>query len=171
MGEVNDAESLDASRFSDCVRASVDASAILIKHAVPHFKAARQGSIVLYSSIAGVRGAALMPAYTAAKHGVVGLMRAYTRELSPWGIRVNALLPGPIESAMALNLQYELQKRAGRSAQVNNKMPTNSAQSIPLGRLCTLDDVANVTIFLLSDAAEYMTGCAVNIDGGAQVKY
>lgn len=109
------------------------------------------GAIVLCSSRAFQRGAPGRAAYTAAKGGVVGLARTFSREFAP-RIRVNAIAPGLILTRMTESLVAQMGEQ--RMAE------------IPLGRFGTPDDIANATLFLCSDAASYITGQLLTVDGG-----
>lgn len=110
--------------------------------------------IVLVSSLAFRRGALGHTAYSAAKGGLVGLTRSLARRLGPH-VRVNGVAPGLIETPMALNMSEE--NRQKRLADVKN---------IPLKRFGDPAEVASVIGFLCSDAASYVTGQTINIDGG-----
>lgn len=115
------------------------------------------GSVVCVSSVAGgAVGWAGHTPYTASKAGVIGFVRSAALELAPRGIRVNAVLPGVIESPQSLD-------------EVNSGGPAGllrSAARIPLGRVGRPDDVADVVCALLSDAMRYVTGQALTVDGG-----
>lgn len=169
-GEVTDAEKVDMVQFRECIMASVDASAAIVKCFTPRLKSAGCGSIVLFSSTAGMRGNALMPAYTAAKHAVIGLVRSYARELGPWGVRVNALLPGLIQSPMATSILNRLEERRNPTQSALTELPQHSSENIPLRRLGTPEDIVNAAHFLVSDASSFCNGTLLNVDGGALVR-
>jgi 3-oxoacyl-[acyl-carrier protein] reductase len=113
--------------------------------------AGRDGAIVLCSSRAFQRGAPGRAAYTAAKGGVVGLARTFSREFAP-RIRVNAIAPGLILTRMTESLV----------AQVGEQR----LAEIPLGRFGTPEDIAHAALFLCGDAASYITGQLLTVDGG-----
>jgi NAD(P)-dependent dehydrogenase (short-subunit alcohol dehydrogenase family) len=168
-GPVSDADVIDVKDFEECITSHLTTSMLMIKGLTPQFKKSASGNFILFSSIAGVKGTALMPAYTAAKHGIIGLTRAYARELGPHGIRVNCVLPGLIESPMALDILRRLKARRNEEWRVNS-LPNESASDIPLRRVGTPSDVANVVHFLCSPASEYVHGALVPVDGGLTVK-
>jgi NAD(P)-dependent dehydrogenase (short-subunit alcohol dehydrogenase family) len=111
------------------------------------------GAIVNMSSTAGLSGAPGMGAYSAAKHGVIGLTQTAALDYGPKGIRVNAIAPGPILTEGGIGAaSAEIQQRA--------------AELLPLKRLGTPDEVARVAAWLLSDAASFVNGATISIDGG-----
>lgn len=112
----------------------------------------KQGVIVNLSSVVGVRGNAGQANYAAAKAGIVGLTKSLAKELGPYGIRVNAVAPGLINTAMIDGLSA--QRRADISA------------AAALRRLGEPEEVAEVVAFLMSDAASYITGDVLHVDGG-----
>jgi 3alpha(or 20beta)-hydroxysteroid dehydrogenase len=123
-------------------------------------KQQRSGTIVNTASMAGIRGSATFSPYVASKHAVVGLTRCAALEGAPFGIRVNAVAPGHIDTRMARAL----------TAQINPEDPDGVYQriaaSVPLGsRYGTAAEVAGLVLWLLSDDAAYISGATQLIDG------
>ena len=113
------------------------------------------GSIVNIASIAGrAHGLADRSAYVASKSGLIGLTREAARELATYNIRVNAVCPGVIETDMTAGLRGD------------RAMMDRWLADIPQGRLGTTDDVVGLVLFLCSEASGYITGQAINVDGG-----
>lgn len=115
----------------------------------------RGGAIVNTSSGAGVVAAPGNPAYTAAKHGVLGLVKVAAAEYARDGIRINAILPGPTDTPML---------RA--SIDANPGMEQFLTKILPQGRLGTAAEVAAAAVWLCSDAARYVSGAGLLVDGG-----
>jgi NAD(P)-dependent dehydrogenase (short-subunit alcohol dehydrogenase family) len=128
---------------------------LCMKHEIPQMLKGGGGSIVNTASIAGLIGSRIGVAYTASKHGVVGITRSVAIEYAAQGIRVNAVCPSWIETALT-----EPYTRA--NPQLNEMM----AARLPVARLCTADDVANAIVWLCSDASSFVTGHALPVDGG-----
>lgn len=114
------------------------------------------GAIVHFSSLSGIRGSGGFAAYSAVKGAVRALTSALAEELGPLGIRVNAIAPGMIDTAM-LRIDVDTLERAG---------PEAIARLVPLGRAGQPADVADVAVFLASDLARYVTGLTMAVDGG-----
>ena len=128
---------------------------LCMKHELAHMLPRGTGSVVNCSSIAGLVGFASAPAYVASKHGVVGLTRAGALETVKRGVRVNAVCPGIIRTAM-------IDRATGGSAEVEKQFLLQQ----PIGRMGTPEEVAAAVLFLCSDAASLITGQAVAVDGG-----
>jgi 3-oxoacyl-[acyl-carrier protein] reductase len=110
------------------------------------------GRLVFISSVVGAMGSAGQVNYAASKSGLVGMARSLARELGSRGITANVVAPGFIETDMTAELSEELIKKY--------------AEQVPLGRFGSVDDVAGTIEFLVSDAAAYITGAVIPVDGG-----
>lgn len=112
----------------------------------------RFGRIVFISSVVGLMGSAGQVNYAASKSGLVGMARSLARELGSRGVTANVVAPGFIETDMTAELGEDLVKKY--------------AEQIPLGRFGSVDDVAGTVEFLVGDAASYITGAVIPVDGG-----
>lgn len=127
------------------------------------------GAIVLTSSVAGLRGLTNMVNYTAAKHGVVGIMKALAQELAPHRIRVNSVHPTSVETPMIINQGvYELFSPDGDPTTARDKLAEAMTPLHPLGSVPWIQpqDVTNAVIFLVTDESRYITGVSLPIDAG-----
>ena len=143
-----------------------------IKVAVPHMSDGRGGSIILVSSMLGLRGGGYMAHYASAKHAVVGLMNSLANELAPQWIRVNSIHPGNILTPMIDNEQFH------RTLRPDLAEPTMADAAELIGHFHMLPvpyfearAVSNAVLFLASDEAKYITGAALPIDAGATAKF
>jgi 3alpha(or 20beta)-hydroxysteroid dehydrogenase len=120
----------------------------------------RGGSIVNISSVSGIGGGRYVIGYTASKHAVVGMTKLAAAELAPLNIRVNALCPAP--TATEMMFAFERKQSPDDPEAVRKGM----SQMIPMGRYGTPEEIANAVLFLASDAASFITGVALPVDGG-----
>ncbi|WPE22911.1 SDR family NAD(P)-dependent oxidoreductase [Shinella zoogloeoides] len=127
-----------------------------VRHQIPAMLVRGGGSIVNVSSIMGFRGFAGQPAYTAAKHGVIGLTKAAALDHAAQGIRINAVAPGFIDTPLLGHLNDEKRRAA--------------AALHPMQRVGQADEITNVILFLLSDASSFVTGACFDADGGYLAK-
>jgi NAD(P)-dependent dehydrogenase (short-subunit alcohol dehydrogenase family) len=125
-----------------------------MKHELRVMQAQRAGSIVNISSTMGERGAANMSIYTASKHAVEGLTKSAAIEAATFGVRVNAVAPGPTETAMLERLTGSPDRKAAFFA------------SVPMKRGATPEEIADATLFVASDRASYITGQIIRVNGG-----
>jgi len=127
-----------------------------MKYAAEYMRGQRKGCIVNMSSIAGVTGGNTGPDYGASKAGVIALTKYGAKTLSKYGIRVNAVAPGTIETLLIKRVYAEM----------DSESLAKKLGSIPIGRMGTPEEVANVVIFLASDMASYVNGETIMVTGG-----
>ena len=143
---------LHAADWDAVMRVNLSGAWYLLKAMVPHLRAAGDGSVVLVGSINGARGKVGQAAYAASKAGVVGLAKSAARELGHFGVRVNVVAPGFVETPMTAPLADEFRAKA--------------IAETSLGRVALPDDVAGAILFLLSQSSRHVTGHVLNVDGG-----
>jgi NAD(P)-dependent dehydrogenase (short-subunit alcohol dehydrogenase family) len=146
-------EDSDPAEWTRMLAVNLTGTFLVAQAVARHMVAVGSGAIVLTASdSAKVGGVAGGPAYVASKGGVIALTRSLARALGPHGVRVNAINPGVVDTPMTTSWSAEL-KRA-------------TAERTPLGRIARPDDIADVACFLASDAARFVTGEVVEVNGG-----
>jgi NAD(P)-dependent dehydrogenase (short-subunit alcohol dehydrogenase family) len=130
---------------------------------VPTFINQRSGRIITIASIASRVGGSYIAAYTAAKHGVLGLTRALATELLPYNITVNAICPGYVNTPMT---DASVQNIAARTRMSQEQARSTLEKTSPQQRLMEPEEIAAIAVFLAQDIARGITGQAINIDGG-----
>ncbi len=140
---------------------------LVMQAAAPHLIASPAGRIVAISSDAGRRGFPGITAYCASKFGLIGLVESVAMELAPHGVTVNAVCPvgAPTTGMGRQVLDWKIQA-TGRTP---DEILAAAARTNPLGRNATEADVTAAVRFLVSDAAEFLTGLSLDIDGGAHL--
>ncbi|MDX2049084.1 MAG: SDR family oxidoreductase [Chitinophagaceae bacterium] len=128
---------------------------LCMKNEIPHMLKNGKGVIVNCASVAGLNGFAGLPAYVATKHGVVGLTRTAALEYAKQGIRINAVCPGVIHTAM-------VDRITGKDKEVEKQYIAME----PVGPMGNPEEVAEAVVWLCSDAASFITGVALPVDGG-----
>ena len=146
---------LPAGEFDRVARVNIDGIINCVKAAVPGMVAARRGRIINIASISAMRGGGSVgnTLYGATKAAVVALTMGLARELGPNGITVNAVAPAILDTAMT-------------HAALTDEVRQRILPRIPLGRLATTADIADLTAFLASDRAGFITGTVIPVDGG-----
>ncbi|MCL6697271.1 SDR family oxidoreductase [Sphingomonas sp. NSE70-1] len=160
VGTAKPVELLSVAEFEATIRTNVIGIWLSMKHCVEPMKARGAGSIIALSSVAGCIGFPAISAYAASKHAVYGLVKTAALELGPYGIRVNAVGPGPIDNQMMASLEHQLSP--DDPAAVRSQLEA----SIAMGRYGTNEEVAQLIAFLASDASSYCNGSIYMADGG-----
>jgi len=135
---------------------------LLIKYAAPHMKDRGGGSIICTASVAGLRAGAGGPAYSASKAGLISLVKVAATQLAGSNIRVNAICPGLVETGMTAEL-YDWARSTGRESRIGRLNP--------MKRGGEPEEIASVALFLASDAASYVNGQAIAVDGGLSASH
>lgn len=144
-------ESTDPATWQRVLAAGLSAPFYTL-HALAPLLAAARGGAVNVGSVAGLNGGSLGPAYGAAKAGLIGLTKAAARALGPQGVRVNCVCPGPVDSPLVSGMPQPV--------------IADMVATTPLGRLGTAEDVAEAVGWLCSEAAAFVTGQTLVVDGG-----
>lgn len=129
----------------------------------------KKGSIIQINSKSGKKGSYKNSAYAASKFGGIGLTQSLALELAEYGIRVNAVCPGNLlDSPLWTNSLFK--QYAKNQGITEEQVRQKYLNQVPLGRSCQYEDVANAMVFLASDEASYMTGQAINVTGGQEMR-
>jgi 3-oxoacyl-[acyl-carrier protein] reductase len=146
-------EEISEEEWNQVIRVNLNGAFFCSQAVTPVMKRQRQGRILNMASVAGkVGGLAVGAHYAASKAGVICLTKSFAKALASFGVTVNALAPGPVDTAMARAFPPEVREGLIRQC--------------PLGRLADTEDVAEAALFLLSDAAKHITGEILDINGG-----
>jgi 3alpha(or 20beta)-hydroxysteroid dehydrogenase len=155
-GPVGPIVELDLARLVQVLQVNVVGAASVLKHSLPHLVAG--GVVVQTGSTASVAGAPHMAPYVASKHALLGFTRSASREAAGRGVRVTAVLPGPVEGPMMQRIT------AGRAA--TSQAVAADPTALDDGRYAKVGEVASTVLFLLSDEAAFVTGSGLLVDGG-----
>jgi NAD(P)-dependent dehydrogenase (short-subunit alcohol dehydrogenase family) len=149
--------SYDEGTFEAVIRTNLSSVFWAIKRVLPGMTLRKRGSIVVTGSLASERGMPNNAAYVASKHGVLGLARAAAVEAAPHNVRVNCVLPGLIETPMLMQLDPNAHPDSIRAM---------LGKGVPMGRIGTADELAELACFLLSERASHITAQSIAVDGG-----
>ena len=141
-------------RYAAVFDTNVLGTLLAMKHELRVMSTQGSGSIVNISSTMGLRGAASASLYVASKHAVEGLTKSTALEAAVFGVRVNAVAPGPVETAMLNRLTVNADRKAGMLA------------TVPLKRAGTPEEIADAIVFVASEKASFMTGEILRVNGG-----
>jgi NAD(P)-dependent dehydrogenase (short-subunit alcohol dehydrogenase family) len=156
----------DLDLWERLLRINLTSAFLMTREVLPGMTARGWGRVVNVASVAGLTGAAYISAYTAAKHGLVGLTRALSQEVARKGVTVNAVCPGYVETAMTDRSVANIVEKTGMSPE--DARANLSARS-PQGRMMTPGEVAGLVLYLATDEARGINGQAIALDGGGFV--
>ena len=148
--------------WEEILRVNLIGPFLLAKYAAPRMKSRGGGSIICTASVAGLRAGAGGPAYSASKAGLINFVKVAATQLAGSNIRVNAICPGLIETGMTAPL-YEWARSTGREERIGRLNP--------MRRGGQPEEIASVALFLASDAASYVNGQAIAVDGGLSASH
>lgn len=146
--------------FGRVMHVNVTGVFLTLKHGMPALAARGGGSVVITSSIAGLRGFAQASAYVASKHALIGLMRSAALEGAPLGIRVNTVHPAFLEGSLMRTIEEGFAPGAGDVAR------QGMVAMVPMARYGVFEEVAELMLFLAGDESRYCTGGVYPVDGG-----
>lgn len=162
-------EEFDAAKWRLVVEVNLVGYFLVAKHAARVMKAQRSGVIIQINSKSGKKGSYRNSAYAASKFGGIGLTQSLALELADYGVRVNAVCPGNLlDSPLWVDSLYA--QYAQRLGVTEEEVRQRYVDQVPMKRGCTYQDVTNVVVFLASDQSSYMTGQAVNVTGGQEMR-
>jgi NAD(P)-dependent dehydrogenase (short-subunit alcohol dehydrogenase family) len=158
-GRVASLVDTDEQMFDNVLAVNLKGTFLGLKYVLPVMTRQRSGAVVNTSSIVGVTGSVGLSAYSASKHGIIGLTRTAAAEVGRAGVRVNAICPGPTDTRMIRSLAEQRSGGAGNGSETYSRLS-------PLGRYADPKEIAEVVLFLCSDRASYVTGSHHIVDGG-----
>lgn len=159
-------EGLDMGAYQRAMDLNVRSVLVTTEAAIPHLRARGGGSLLFTASISGIQGSPFSPVYSAAKHAVVGLVRALAKRYARENIRVNALCPGPVDTPMLRVFVARPDQPSPQGKDVED-LVQRAARRSPMGRNARPEEIASAALFLVSDEASYVSGVALPVDGAA----
>jgi NAD(P)-dependent dehydrogenase (short-subunit alcohol dehydrogenase family) len=158
-------EDLDYEEWDQCIRVNLGGMFYTIKNAVPHMKRQRSGCIINLSTSSARTMLPKRAAYVAGKVGVLGLTKNCARELGPWNIRCNTVLPGFMNNARGRGVLAKVAADKGISL---DQLEKDAMQYISMRTWIEMDEIADVCAFLASDQAKHISGQEIAVDGNAE---
>lgn len=148
--------------WQKCVSVNLEGAFLAAKYAAPLMKAQQSGAMIFTSSTAGIHGYPNRAPYAAAKWGIIGLMKTLAMELGPFGIRANAIAPGAVEGE---RMEGVLQREADAKSMTRDQVYEGYASGTSMRSFVSAADIANMAVFLGSEAARLVSGQVIAVDG------
>jgi len=162
-------EEFDAEKWRLVMNVNLFGYFLCAKHACKVMKAQQSGVIIQINSKSGKKGSFKNSAYAASKFGGIGLTQSLALEMAEYGVRVNAVCPGNLLDS-PLWTQSLFKQYARNQGITEEEVRQKYIDQVPMKRGCSYDDVANAVVFLASDQSNYMTGQAINVTGGQEMR-
>ena len=159
-GKVAPIAEYDEATFDAVIGVNLKGVFLGLRHVLPVMIAQGSGAIVNTASVAGITGTPGLGPYVATKHAVIGLTKSVSGEVARQGIRVNAVLPGPVDTRMIHSIEAMINPSDAEAVSARYQA------SIPMGRYATVEEIASTVLFLCSDLASGITGAQYVVDGG-----
>ena len=163
------ADEFDARKWQAVINVNLVGYFLVAKHAIRVMRPHKSGVIIQINSKSGKKGSFKNSAYAASKFGGIGLTQSLALELAEEGIRVNAVCPGNLLDS-PLWTESLFKQYARNQGITEEAVRQKYVEQVPMKRGCTYEDVCNVVVFLASDQASYMTGQAINVTGGQEMR-
>lgn len=166
----------DAEKWRAVMNVNLFGNFLVTKHACRIMKDQGSGAIVQINSKSGKKGSARNSAYAASKFGSIGLVQSVALEMAPFGVRCNAICPGNfLDGTLWMDPQKGLFKQYLEAGKVPGAKSIDDVRQfymdqVPLRRGCHYEDVCNMVVYLASDLSSYMTGQAINVTGGQEMR-
>jgi 3-oxoacyl-[acyl-carrier protein] reductase len=157
-GSSADGDALFEENWRQTFAVNLEAQVRLIRAALPHLQASGAGRVVNIASTEGIIATGSIPAYTASKHGVIGLTKSMAVELGRTGVTFNCICPGPINTGMTAGLTDEMKTKYAH-------------RRVPLRRYGEPEEVAHMTLSLVLPAASFVNGAVIPVDGGMIIRH
>jgi NAD(P)-dependent dehydrogenase (short-subunit alcohol dehydrogenase family) len=164
-GPTASVEQMDPDAWEDVMRVNLGGTFHVTRHAIPHLKRSKDGTILVMSSLAGRFGYPNRSPYSTSKWGLIGFTKTLARELGEFGIRVNAILPGAV---VGPRIERVLEGRAAASGRSVAEERAGALANQSVKRFVAPEEIGALAVFLASDAARSISGQIVPIDGDSQ---
>ena len=162
-------DTFPADKWRLVIEVNLNGYFLCAKHAARVMKEQRSGTIIQINSKSGKKGSYKNAAYAASKFGGIGLTQSIALELAEYGVRANAICPGNLlDSPLWVDSLYA--QYAAKWGITEAEVRRRYVDQVPMKRGCTYDDVTNLVVFLASDQSGYMTGQAINVTGGQEMR-